>query len=375
VARRLEVCVAVAALLSCVAVSEPAAAHDPFEITTQGSIRSDSLILVVVMAQTSAQRLIERETGRSGPLNAETLQRDQARLAGAAARFHELTAAGRPLRARGAVVTLTAENDVEFQITYDRPGAGPLRLHAKYLERLTDGYGNGVNLSQVEPPHHFGLRFLSRDNPTLDVQVLGNLGPERERQQLTGSGLNEVRRFFALGMHHLFTGYDHLLFLAALLLSTSGLAAMVAIVTAFTVAHSVTLAISTLDSFAVPNAVVEPLIAASIMAVALENLLFPAARPWRRLVVTLGFGLIHGFGFAGVLRELGLGGDGLNTAARLLAFNLGIEVAQLLLAVPVALALTALRRRGLLDVRALRAASVAIGLLGGYWFLQRVMTA
>ena len=368
------VCLSLATLLVCVASGGRAEAHDPFEITTQGSIRSDSLILVVTMAPRSAARLAQPEAGGAAPLTAEILRRDRAQFEAAAERFYDVTAASLPLRCRTTAVTFTADNDVQFRITYDGPKPGPLRLHAKYLEGLADGYSNGVNLTQQFPPMSSGLRFLSRDEPTLEVHVLPNLA-ESAASRATDSRAIEFRRFFGLGMHHLFTGYDHLLFLAALLVAAGSLSSMLAVVTAFTVAHSVTLALASLDVYTLPGSVVEPLIAASIVAVALENLLFPQSKPWRRLLATLAFGLIHGFGFASVLRELGLAGDGLTSAARLFAFNLGIEVAQVAIAVPVWLGLVELRRRNWIDGRAVRGTSVAIAVLGGYWFLERVIAA
>ena len=141
--------------------------------------------------------------------------------------------------------------------------------------------------------------------------------------------------FFPLGIEHILTGYDHLLFLLALMLRSGGLWSLLKIITAFTIAHSITLALAALDVIVLPGALVESVIALSIAYVALENLL-PRYAASRRWAVSFLFGLAHGFGFSSVLREIGLPKE--NLLLSLLNFNLGVEVGQLtivLLAVPI----------------------------------------
>ena len=141
--------------------------------------------------------------------------------------------------------------------------------------------------------------------------------------------------FFPLGIEHILTGYDHLLFLLALMLCGGGLWSLLKIITAFTIAHSITLALAALDVVVLPSALVESLIALSIAYVALENLL-PRHAVSRRWAVSFVFGLVHGFGFSSVLREIGLPKE--NLLLSLLNFNLGVEAGQLtvvLLVVPI----------------------------------------
>jgi HupE / UreJ protein len=141
--------------------------------------------------------------------------------------------------------------------------------------------------------------------------------------------------FFPLGIEHILTGYDHLLFLLALMLRGGGVWSLLKIITAFTLAHSITLALAALDVIVLPGALVESVIALSIAYVALENLL-PRYAASRRWAVSFVFGLAHGFGFSSVLREIGLPKE--NLLLSLLNFNLGVEVGQLtivLLAVPI----------------------------------------
>lgn len=174
------------------------------------------------------------------------------------------------------------------------------------------------------------------------------------------------RRFFLLGVEHIATGYDHVLFLLALLLVGGGWRPLVAIVTAFTIAHSVTLTLAVLDVVQLPSRLVESAIALSIAWVALENLVLD--RQHGRWRITFAFGLMHGFGFASVLREMQLPRAGVATS--LLAFNLGVEAGQLavvLLSYPIiALVERSPYRRTFVGV-----ASAAILVMALWWFAER----
>jgi hydrogenase/urease accessory protein HupE len=174
--------------------------------------------------------------------------------------------------------------------------------------------------------------------------------------------------FVKLGIEHIITGYDHLLFLVALLATARGLWSVVRIVSAFTLAHSVTLSIATLDILTIPARIIEPLIAASIVWVALENLLV-AEPDRRRWIWSFVFGLVHGFGFASALGELDLKGSAIVRA--LVGFNVGVEIGQLIF---VALFLPALAvlKRGRGASLTPRIASVAVAIVGSYWLGERI---
>jgi hydrogenase/urease accessory protein HupE len=174
--------------------------------------------------------------------------------------------------------------------------------------------------------------------------------------------------FIKLGVEHIVTGYDHLLFLVALLATAKGIWSVVRIVTAFTAAHSVTLSLATFGIVTVPDRIIEPLIAASIVWVALENLLFiePDRRRW---IWVFGFGLVHGFGFASALGELDLKGPSI--ARALVGFNLGIEIGQLLF-VALFMPMLTLMKRGRGAVLTPRIASLAVVTVGTYWLGERL---
>jgi len=177
-----------------------------------------------------------------------------------------------------------------------------------------------------------------------------------------------IGSFFLLGVEHILTGYDHLLFLLALALRGGNLWSLFKIITAFTVAHSITLALAALNIVALPERLVEATIALSIAYVAAENLFMRQAVS-HRWAVAFVFGLMHGFGFSSVLRELGLPKQGLLWA--LLNFNLGVEAGQavaVLLAVPLLIWLRGFRW----EARAVVAMSVAVLVVGLALFVDRV---
>ncbi|HJZ33809.1 MAG TPA: HupE/UreJ family protein [Hyphomicrobiaceae bacterium] len=139
---------------------------------------------------------------------------------------------------------------------------------------------------------------------------------------------NTFASYFFIGVEHILTGFDHVLFIIALILPGGRWLSLAALVTAFTVAHSLTLALSVLGIATLPAQLVEPVIALSIAYVAFENLTMKRAVS-RRWLVSFLFGLVHGFGFAGALAEVGLPTGGLVSA--LVGFNLGVEAGQLLI--------------------------------------------
>lgn len=174
-----------------------------------------------------------------------------------------------------------------------------------------------------------------------------------------------------LGFTHILPkGLDHILFVAGLFLLAARWRPVVAQVTAFTVAHSITLGLAMLGLVSLPAGVVEPLIALSIVCVGLENLRARALTP-ARLLLVFAFGLLHGLGFAGVL--LGLQVPRADVVVGLLGFNLGVEAGQLTVIGLLAVATHGLRRRPWYRARVVVPASLAIAVVGAYWTVARVV--
>lgn len=177
--------------------------------------------------------------------------------------------------------------------------------------------------------------------------------------------------YVRLGFVHIVPkGVDHILFVLCLFFSTTRLKTLLWQVTAFTLAHSVTLALAVFELIFVPAAVVEPLIAASIAAVAIENFFRRSPAGWRLPVVFV-FGLLHGLGFAGALTELGLpAGD---FAAALVAFNVGVEVGQITVLLSTWLLLRGLFAKPIYRPRVVLPASAAIAAVALYWTVERIL--
>lgn len=177
--------------------------------------------------------------------------------------------------------------------------------------------------------------------------------------------------FFHLGVGHILSGYDHVLFLAGLLLACDRVRSVLIVVTAFTLAHSLSLALTAFDWVHFPSSVIEPSIAATIVAVGLENIL-TSDEGWRRRILAFVFGLVHGLGFAGVLRGLEVGVTPRTIWLPLLSFNLGVEVGQLAAAAVIlplifwARKFEAFKRGGRTGV------SVVICVIGFYWMIERL---
>lgn len=179
--------------------------------------------------------------------------------------------------------------------------------------------------------------------------------------------------FFQLGIQHIFTGYDHLLFLLGLLLVCTRGPTLVMIVTCFTVGHSLALAMATLGWINLLSGVTEPLIALSILWVGVENIWRRGTEPAGRWALTLLFGLVHGFGFATVLRDLGVGTEGRPLLVPLFAFNLGVESGQLVFAAIALPLIWWLRRFPSLGARVVTILSGVVALAGFYWLVERVV--
>ena len=216
---------------------------------------------------------------------------------------------------------------------------------------------------------------VERADGTEQLARILPVSPSFTLKQSPGS-LEVVSTYTVLGIGHILTGFDHLLFVLALVMIVRDRRRLIVTITAFTIAHSISLALATLHVVRVPGPPVEATIALSIVFVAAEILRLrhgleglTVRKPW---VIAFSFGLLHGLGFAGALAEVGLPQNSIPLA--LLCFNVGVEIGQLLFIAAV-LSLAALVKRALrapLDPRwTMVAPSYAIGAVASYWVIQR----
>jgi hydrogenase/urease accessory protein HupE len=301
---------------------------------------------------------------------------------------------------RPAYLELREEQGGEFSVLWKTPMRGEMRLSLapEFLgrtERLTpvalrDTGGAAVQtwrLRAVEPLRGQTLRIRGLEGTMTDALVriefadgsawVKRLTPQEPAAAIPArqGGWAVAGEYLRLGVEHILGGVDHLLFVLALLLITRGFGRLVKTVTAFTVAHSITLALATLGLVHVPQRPVEAVIALSIVFVAAEIVHarrgregMAARAPW---MVAFTFGLLHGFGFAGALSEIGLPAGHIPLA--LFFFNVGVEVGQLLFIAAV-LSLVALVRHLRLPLPgwAELVPPYAIGSVAMFWVLQRI---
>jgi len=260
----------------------------------------------------------------------------------------------------GVVVdaALTEEDGARVHLSFECP-APPrrLELHVPLLTTLAFG-------------HRHLAEFRTPDGAVLAEPVL-HRGAASSAVELgePATARPSVGAYFQIGVEHILIGIDHLVFLLGLVVIGGRVRSLIAVITAFTLGHSLSLALATLGIWTPDAGLVEPAIALSIAYVGIENFLVKdAGGRWR---ITLPFGFIHGFGFAGVLAEIGVPDDAVGLA--LLLFNLGVEAGQLLV-LAVVLPLLALLGRlpAYQRVQGPRWISAAIVIAGVYWFIERV---
>lgn len=272
-----------------------------------------------------------------------------------------LTAGGRPC-ARTSHAARVRQTYVELSATFTCP-PGPLRQTYTVLSVLPAGYR--VILGSWVDGDVTGSVFADATQPSVDIPGPAAAG---------GEGASPVSGFAGWvveGVRHIFTGYDHLAFLLAVLLVGGGWRRVLLLVSSFTVAHSLTLGAVVLGWVSLEGdraRWVEAAIAASIIYVAVENLVLREHR--HRALVTFLFGLVHGFGFASVLKHYGLGDS---VAPALLGFNLGVEVGQAAVVAVLLPVLRMVRRRPALHTKTVRVVSVLILAAGGYWMFERAL--
>ena len=177
-------------------------------------------------------------------------------------------------------------------------------------------------------------------------------------------------KWIALGFQHIIPkGLDHIVFVLGLFFLSTGVKTLILQVSCFTLAHSLTLGLATLGLVSAPGAIVEPLIAASIICIALDNLYSDSLARWRLMMVTL-FGLLHGLGFASVLSGLDLPRE--NFLSSLLLFNIGVEIGQLTVLMMAFVAVGWMRSWSQYTERVARPATISIAGIGTYWLINRI---
>jgi hydrogenase/urease accessory protein HupE len=333
--------------------ARPAAAHTVGVSRGEYRVSETELAAALTFARSELESAVPGlDENGDGMLTATEVLAGRPRLAALLARGLEVRTGSRFCDGGFEGADLTEQDGLAVRATYRCAGGGALSVRLGLLESLSLGHrhiatatteGGGVVRA-----------VLYETNPELRVEPGGNA--------------NVPFQLFRMGIRHILTGYDHLLFLLGLILVGGRLGPLLVVVTAFTVAHSITLGLAALGLWAPSPRLVEPAIALSIAYVGIENWFVRDAR--RRWLITFPFGLVHGFGFAGALREIALPSSQIPLA--LASFNLGVEAGQLAVLALVLPAFLWLGRRSWFAGTGVRTLSTAIALAGLVWFVQRV---
>jgi hydrogenase/urease accessory protein HupE len=276
-----------------------------------------------------------------------------------------VTPDGKVAKAQAIRSHLDGNNNVEIDLDFATAAFSSLEIESKLIASLPLGHRQYLQV-QNSVGETVSEKLLSAAGDRASAEFAAPNAPVTTREVVSSLG-----NFLVLGVKHILTGYDHLLFLFGLLVVVRGLFSSLSIITSFTIAHSITLAAATFNLAQIPSRIVEPLIAASMVFVGVENLLRRGV-PKARQVVTFGFGLVHGFGFASVLREMGIGAGSDGVVLPLLSFNVGVELGQIMVAAVAVPIIWKLRANPVFVLRWVPACSAVVVLLGGFWFVERV---
>jgi len=271
---------------------------------------------------------------------------------------------GESLSPKLARVESDVNDNVRFQLSYIRPPLGSLTISSGIIGRLPFGHREFVTIRTASGESLSDRLLSAREN---EFSVFLASAP----QSRAVSGFAD---FFLLGIRHILTGYDHLLFLLGILIVCSGFFAAARIITCFTLAHSITLALATFHVVNLSSHIVEPLIAASIVYVGCENLVGRNSLQWR-WILTFAFGLVHGLGFASALKEMGVGESSVGIALPLFSFNVGVETGQLAIAALILPLAWKAKESANLSRLAVPSLSAIIVIAGSFWFVERVFLA
>jgi len=348
--------------------------HTGFENQTEVHLFPDRMEMIARTSVSLAWMML----GAHAPSQSDEAGQNQALplLTAVASQWFEMVAGGRTMVPKKVDCVFELNRDVALTFVYERPKEWPVVFTARFFRLLGPLDSGSISFyDQTDCPDRRDVeptvgKILMVNDASISVMpkpLVAAIFPSHDEANLKV----DLSQFFILGMKHIMTGYDHLLFLLALIMGCRSLRASLIFVTVFSVAHSISLALASVGVVHFPNRWVESFIALSIVFVGVDNGL-GNFNEVRRGILTFGFGLIHGLGFASAFTGIGLGQRAGGIALSLLTFNLGVEFVQLLLVVTLLplighLLVSPMRRKFAVPV-----VSGGIALVGVIWFFQRV---
>jgi hydrogenase/urease accessory protein HupE len=339
-------------------------AHQPGLSTLDVNLSTNHLNVRMIFAWQEIDTIIPLDGNQDRALSEAELGAAKVKLTRLAEGALDMVSDGRMLALKKPPEIVRDDEDnrgVRFHLQYEFPPTRVLTITSEILSELQRGHSQVArifNSNRVE----LGSALLDIDKPSVDVPLFAI------KEKPVASKTSTARHFLIMGVEHLVMGWDHLAFLFGLLVVGGKLRDAVKIITSFTVAHSISLALATFNLIQIPSSIVEPLIAASVIYVGFENIVRQNFS--KRWILTFAFGLIHGCGFATVLRDLGVGEDGSSVVTPLIFFNLGVELGQLAIAAVMLPLIWKLKPT--FPRRWVPATSAVVIALGGYFLVDRL---
>ncbi len=345
-------------------------AHPPGLSSADLTVKPDGLDVKITFAVQDIEAFVPMDS--DGDAEVTSAERDAAKpgIAEYVANELKIQLDGVDIRpATRGTVLFDNQNNAVVDLQFSSAPANSISIQSTFLSKLPSGHKQYVTVKDAGG-HELGKKLLTQKSSTLEISLKGSVATEATENRSTSTFID----FLKLGIEHILTGYDHLLFLFSLLVVTRSFWPAIKIITFFTIAHSITLALAGMNIVDIPSSIVEPLIAATIIFVGLENIVRKGnVTTFQRCVLTFFFGLIHGFGFAGVLREMGISSLETGILVPLFSFNLGVELGQITVAAIALPLIWWLHKKENVSRYIVPVGSVLTCLAGGYWLLERTI--
>ena len=337
-------------------------AHDPGLSIVTAHCNPDVLEVHLAMSPPDVQYLAPVDTNHDGKISSEELSVALPQLQKIALGAFDVKEDARTIPTAKARIQVDNTGAIIFNIFYPGLTGDNLSIRSLILSNLPRFHRQYISVRNNENKL-MGEAMLDDTNDSFSLVLAKKLSPPPL--------LTSFIEFLKLGITHIATGYDHILFLMGLLMVGGSFKSALKIITSFTIAHSITLVLATLNLINIPSRVIESLIALSIIYVGVENVI--VRNMDKRWLLAFGFGLVHGCGFASSLRALGIGSNGTETALPLFSFNLGVEIAQMTVAALVLPIIWNLSESPQFVRRFIPVGSSLIALAGSWWLLQRTV--
>jgi len=350
-----------------ISIASSARGHDPGLSTAALKIFPDRIEAEVIFARADIEALVPLDANHDGQLSPEEWDSARPQLETLARQALNVLMNADAIAVTEPGFHLDENNNFHIAGIFPAQGAKAFTVESPLIKQLPQGHrqfislfdDQGVTLTEA---------LLSAEHDLIELDMPKQPAEEIQPPSRTATS----GEFFVMGVEHILTGYDHLLFLFGLLIAMSQFRATVWVITCFTLAHSTTLALAAFDVVRVSGGFVEPLIAATIIYVGAENLL-RSEGPTGRWRLTLIFGLVHGLGFATDLKEKLAGMVGAKIAVPLVSFNLGVELGQMAVAALVLPLIWWLRTEPAFVRRSVPVCSALVVLAGTWWLLERTL--